>query len=63
MSKKFGKEFVLKLQKVRWALDNAENCEDFDEVVHICQELSCDIEGFEEDICKKFKIYDYEVKK
>lgn len=63
MSKKFGKEVISKLQKIRWTLDNMENCEDFDEAVHLCQELSCDIEGLEEKVCEKFKIYDFEIKK
>lgn len=56
MSKKFGKSVIVELQRIRYALDNMENCEDGEEMIHISQELSADIERLEESVEEKFKL-------
>lgn len=56
MSKKFAKSLIHELQKIRYKLDDMENCEDDSEMIAICQELSADIDGLEESIEDKFKL-------
>lgn len=56
MSKKFGKEVLHQLQGIRYKLDDMENCEDGEEMIHICQELSADIESIEQMVDVKFKL-------
>lgn len=56
MSKKFGKSVIAELQRIRYALDNMENCEDGEEMIFISQELSADIERLEESVEEKFKL-------
>lgn len=56
MSKKFGKRVIAELQRIRYALDNMENCEDGEEMIFISQELSADIERLEELVEEKFKL-------
>lgn len=56
MSKKFGKELLKQLQTIRYKLDDMENCEDGEEMIHICQELSTDIESIEEMVDIKFQL-------
>lgn len=56
MSKKFGKSIIAELQRIRYLLDNMENCEDGEEMIFISQELSTDIEKLEELVEEKFKL-------
>lgn len=56
MSKKFGKSVIAELQRIRYVLDNMENCEDGEEMIFISQELSADIERLEESVEEKFKL-------
>lgn len=56
MSKKFGKSIIAELQRIRYVLDNMENCEDGEEMIFISQELSADIEKMEELVEEKFKL-------
>lgn len=56
MSKKFGKSVIAELQRIRYTLDNMENCEDGEEMIFISQELSADIEKMEELVEEKFKL-------
>lgn len=56
MSKKFGKNLIKELQNIRYKLGDVENCEDGEEMIHIAQELSCDIETIEQLIEEKFKL-------
>lgn len=56
MSKKFAKSVIEELQKIRYKLDNIENCEDGMEMIHIAQELSSDVESIEEIIEEKYNI-------
>lgn len=50
MSKKNKHHIVWELQRARYILQNMENCEDFEEVVALCQELESDLEGLESEI-------------
>ena len=43
-------DWVLTLQRIRFKLDDMENCEDGCEMIAIAQELSADIEVLEERI-------------
>lgn len=56
MSKKFGKSLIAKLQRIRYVLDNMENCEDGEEMIAISQELSSDVDSLEQVIEEKFKL-------
>lgn len=56
MSKKFGKSILAELQRIRYKLDDMENCEDGEEMIFISQELSADIEKIEELVDEKFKL-------
>lgn len=56
MSKKFGKSVIAELQRIRYVLDNMENCEDGEEMIHISQELSADIDSLEQVVEEKFKL-------
>lgn len=56
MSKKFGNNLIQQLQSIRFKLDDMENCEDGEEMIHIAQELSSDIESIEQLIEEKFKL-------
>lgn len=56
MSKKFGKSILAELQRIRYKLDDMENCEDAEEMIFISQELSADIEKIEELVDEKFKL-------
>jgi hypothetical protein len=55
-SKKFGNDVLQLLQKIRYKLDDMENCEDGEEMIFISQELSADVEIIEEMIDTKFKL-------
>ena len=50
MSKKNRSHIVWELQRMRFILQNMTNCEDFEEVVALCQELECDVASLEEEI-------------
>lgn len=56
MSKKFGKSVIAELQRIRYKLEDMENCEDGEEMIFIAQELSADIEKMEELVEEKFKL-------
>lgn len=56
MSKKFGKSLIVELQRIRYVLDNMENCEDAEEMIFISQELSSDIDSLEQVVEEKFKL-------
>lgn len=56
MSKKFGKSVIAELQRIRYVLDNMENCEDGEEMIAIAQEISADVERLEESVEEKFKL-------
>lgn len=56
MSKKFGKDVMHQLQTIRLKLDDMESCEDAEEMIHISQELSADIESIEQLVEVKFKL-------
>jgi predicted RNA-binding protein with EMAP domain len=56
MSKKFGKSVIAELQRIRYVLDNMENCEDGEEMIHIAQEISADVESLEQVVEEKFKL-------
>lgn len=55
-SKKFGREVLYLLQKIRYKLDDMENCEDGEEMIAISQELSADIESIEQMVDEKFQL-------
>lgn len=59
MSKKFSKDLIGELQKLRYRLDDIANSGDLEEAIAECQELSADVDSIEELVCKKFKIYEY----
>lgn len=56
MSKKFGKQIVQQLERIRSYLDTMEDCEDGMEMIHIAQELSTDMEAIQELIEEKYNL-------
>jgi hypothetical protein len=56
MSKKFSRELIRQMQRIRYKLDDMENCEDGEEMIFTAQELSAGIESLEESIEEKYKL-------
>lgn len=52
----FATDLVLSLQRIRFKLNDVENCEDGEEMISIAQELSADIASLEEDIDVEFNL-------
>lgn len=53
ISEKFANSLIRDLQRIRYALDEVENCEDGEEMTHVAQELSADLMQLEELIEEK----------
>lgn len=47
---------LLDLQRIRYKLDDIENCIDFDEAIFVAQELSADIEKIESTLDLEFEL-------
>lgn len=56
MSKKIARMLIEELDRIRFKLDDMENCEDGLEMVAIAQDLSADIDRLQEVIENKFKL-------
>ncbi len=48
--------WLLSLQRIRFKLDDMENCEDGLEMIAIAQELSADIESIEQELDTQFEL-------
>lgn len=55
ISEKFAESLIKDLQRIRYALDDIENCEDGEEMIHKAQELSADLHQIEEKIEEKIE--------